>query len=120
MAKFELRDTRDVTIEDVLNLYHANEWGSAEKPEELYDALMNSHSLVTAWDEDTLVGLGNAISDGSLVVYYPHLLVLPDYQRKGIGTQIMKMLICRYEGFHQQVLLATACGILRAVWVWRC
>jgi GNAT superfamily N-acetyltransferase len=33
------------------------------------------------------VGLGNAISDGALVVYYPHMLVLPEYQGRGIGRR---------------------------------
>ena len=69
-------------------------------------ALLNSHSLVTAWNGTTLVGLGNAISDGYLVVYYPHLLVLPEYQCKGIGTEIMRRLMERYQGFHQHMLVA--------------
>jgi hypothetical protein len=43
---------------------------AALKPTELFNALMSSHSLVSAWDSDLLVGLGNAISDGLLVVYY--------------------------------------------------
>ena len=56
--------------------------------------------------DDRLIGLGNAISDGHLVVYYPHLLVDPEYQRKGIGSQLMKRLMAKYEGFHQHVLIA--------------
>jgi GNAT superfamily N-acetyltransferase len=50
---------------------------------------MISYLLITAWNENELVGLGNAISDGYLVVYYPHLLIKPNYQRKGIGKMIM-------------------------------
>jgi ribosomal protein S18 acetylase RimI-like enzyme len=90
----------------VLDLYRANGWSSAEKPELLHKALLASHSLVTAWDDSRLVGLGNAISDGFLVVYYPHLLVLPDYQQRGIGTGLMQMLMNRYKGFHQHMLVA--------------
>ena len=52
------------------------------------------------------MGLGNAISDGHLVVYYPHLLVLPAYQGRGIGAQMMKTLQSRYAGFHQHMLVA--------------
>jgi GNAT superfamily N-acetyltransferase len=61
---------------------------------------------VIAWDEERLVGLGNAISDGYLVVYFPHLVVRPEYQGKGIGTELMGRLMQRYGGFHQQALLA--------------
>ncbi len=102
----QYKTTRDLPIESILALYKANEWSAAEKPEQLYAALMECHSLVSAWVGDRLVGLGNAISDGHLVVYYPHLLVQPDYQRRGIGTRLMRMLMGRYEAFHQHLLVA--------------
>ena len=97
---------RDLDANDILQLYKANKWSAAEKPELLMKALSNSHSLVTAWDGTTLVGLGNAISDGYLVVYYPHLLVLPSYQGKGIGRLIMDKMQEIYKGFHMQMLTA--------------
>lgn len=100
------RESKDVPIQAVLNLYRANHWSSAEKPEQLHQALLNSHSLVTAWDGERLVGLANAISDGFLVVYYPHVIVHPHYQRSGIGRELMARLMRRYEGFHQQAVLA--------------
>ena len=99
-------ESRDLPLESVLSLSRANEWSSAEKPELLHKALLGSHSLVTAWDGARLIGLGNAISDGCLVVYYPHLLVLPEYQGRGIGTRLMQMLMARYDGFHQHMLVA--------------
>lgn len=91
---------------EVIALYRANNWSSAEKPHQLLPALRHSHSLVTARVEGRLVGLGNAISDGYLVVYYPHLLVHPDYQGKGIGRRMMLALQAVYAGFHQQMLTA--------------
>jgi len=100
------RTGREISVQAVLELYLANGWSAAEKPRHLYDALLGSHSLVTAWDGERLVGLGNAISDGHLVVYYPHLLVHPDYQGRGIGTQLITTLLARYEGFHQHMLVA--------------
>jgi GNAT superfamily N-acetyltransferase len=116
------KETRDIPLNSILALYLANRWSSAAQPQNLYDALMASHSLVSAWDKDKLVGLGNAITDGHLVVYYPHLLVLPDYQGRGIGTNVMKILLSKYQGFHQQVLVADTkaidfyqkCGFERA------
>jgi GNAT superfamily N-acetyltransferase len=115
-------DTREVSLENILALYRAHEWSAAEKPGLLHQALLASHALITAWDGARLVGLGNAISDGFLVVYYPHLLVLPGYQRRGIGTELMRRLLARYAGFHQHVLMADGraldfyrtCGFERA------
>lgn len=121
-ASIVYSETRDIPLEAILKLYSANEWSSANKPNELHDALTNSHSLLTAWDGVRLVGLGNAISDGHLVVYYPHMLVDPEYQRRGIGSELMRRLMAIYESFHQHVLIADGraidfyekCGFTRA------
>lgn len=96
------------TIEqsEVVSLYRANEWSSAEKPDQLLAALRNSHSLVTARLNGQLIGIGNAISDGHLVVYFPHLLVHPDHQGRGVGKQMMQVMQIKYAGFHQQMLTA--------------
>ncbi|HEY9814589.1 MAG TPA: GNAT family N-acetyltransferase [Candidatus Obscuribacterales bacterium] len=99
-----------------------NGWSSAQKPKVLHQALLHSHSLVSAWHHEKLVGIGNAISDGFLVVYYPHLLVHPDYQGQRIGTGIMDILKQRYEGMHMHMLVADSeaiafyeqCGFTRA------
>ena len=116
----------------MLRLYRSVQWSAARKPDRLMRALGRSHSVVTAWVKGSLVGLGNALSDGSLVVYYPHMLVLPEFQGLGIGRELMKRLMKRYRGFHQHILIAEAeaisfyrkCGFKRAgktdpMWVFR-
>lgn len=102
----EISTCDHLDIDEVVALYRANKWSSADKPDELLPALQSSHSLVTARIGGKLVGLANAISDGYLVVYYPHMLVDPCYQRMGIGRNIMKTMQARYDGFHQQMLTA--------------
>lgn len=97
---------RDINEDEVIELYKANEWSSSNKPVELIAALTNSHSLVTAKLNGKLVGLANAISDGHLVVYYPHMLVHPDYQGKGVGRKMMEAFQSIYGNFHQQMLTA--------------
>jgi len=101
-----ISDRRDIAIEDILKLYNANKWSSAKKPALLYKALLHSHSLITAWNNDQLVGLGSAISDGHLVVYYPHLLVHPVYHGQGIGKMIVEKMQEIYGHFHMQMLTA--------------
>ena len=132
----KIPETRKIPIEQIIELYKANEWSSANKPEKLYQGLMNSHTLISAWDNNKLVipcrdqsvrihqslinshtlisawdnnklvGIGNAISDGHLVVYYPHLLVHPNYQGRGIGKMIVDKMKEKYEDFHIQMLTA--------------
>ena len=103
--------TDRIEADEVLSLYQANGWSSADKPILLLAALKNSHSLVTARIDGKLVGIGNAISDGHLVVYFPHMLVHPDVQRQGIGRQMMKMLLDRYVDFHQLMLAADGAAV---------
>ncbi|GAB7258315.1 GNAT family N-acetyltransferase [Polaribacter sp. OB-PA-B3] len=104
--KIRLSETREIDTKEIVELYKANKWSSADKPIELRNALLNSHSLVTAWNKEKLVGLGNAISDGYLVVYYPHLLVHPEYHGKGIGQMIVNKFQEKYKNFHMQMLTA--------------
>ena len=100
------------TLDQVLGLYRTVGWSSADKPQKLHAGLLGAHSLVTAWrdgsgdDDSLLIGLGSAISDGHLVVYFPHLVVRPGYQGQGVGTRLMGIMMKRYRGFHQQALLA--------------
>ena len=55
--EIKISDTRNIKIEQIIALYKANEWSSANKPKELYNALLNSHSLITAWNNDNLTDL---------------------------------------------------------------
>jgi len=101
-----ISEKRDIPLDTILELYRANKWSAAQKPNELYLALINSHSLVSAWDNDRLIGIGNAISDGHLVVYYPHLLVHPDYHGRGVGKMILNKMLEKYGHFHMQMVTA--------------
>ena len=96
----------NIEKDEVIRLYEANEWSSAQKPEALLGGLRASHSLVTARFRGDLVGIANAISDGHLVVYYPHMLVDPNYHGKGIGSKMMGTLQAIYGAYHQQMLTA--------------
>jgi GNAT superfamily N-acetyltransferase len=122
MTAFTYKEDRELPLDQLLALYRANDWSSAEKGAVLQSALRASHSLITAWLDQRLVGLGNAISDGFLVVYYPHLIVLPEFQGKGIGGEIVRRLKKKYESLHMHMLVADGkaidfykkCGFERA------
>ena len=104
----EYRSGTVPAVSEVISLYAANKWSSASQPERLMAALEGSDHIECAFCDQRLVGLANAISDGSLVVYYPHLLVHPDQQGSGIGRELMSRMFSKYAGFHQQTLLAVS------------
>ena len=46
-----ISDSKEIDFEQIISLYKANNWTSAEKPELLKNALLGSHSLITAWEK---------------------------------------------------------------------
>ena len=96
-----------ISIDDVLPLYQAVGWTNyTNQPQMLAQAL--SHSLATylARDGEKIVGLVRLIGDGFSSVFVQDLIVLPSYQRQGIGSALMKQALADYKDAYQ-VQLAT-------------
>ena len=96
-----------ISIDDVLPLYQAVGWTNyTNQPQMLAQAL--SHSLATylARDGEKIVGLVRLIGDGFSSVFVQDLIVLPSYQRQGIGSNLMKEALADYKDAYQ-VQLAT-------------
>ena len=96
-----------VSIDDVLHLYQAVGWTNyTNQPQMLEQAL--SHSLATylARDGEEIVGLVRLIGDGFSSVFVQDLIVLPTYQRQGIGSTLMKQALSDYKDTYQ-IQLAT-------------
>lgn len=69
-------------------------------PVELMQALRSSWYIFGAYDGERLVGFGRLVSDGIVYAMIYDLIVLPEYQRQGIGGKILERLIekCRGTG----------------------
>ena len=96
-----------ISIDDVLHLYQAVGWTNyTNQPQMLEQAL--SHSLATylARDGEKIVGLVRLVGDGFSSVFVQDLIVLPSYQRQGIGSDLMKEALADYKDAYQ-IQLAT-------------
>ena len=53
------------------------------------------HSIITivAYDNDKPVGMGRLVGDGAVICYIQDLLVIPEYQKKGVGGKLIEYLI---------------------------
>ncbi|MBF0786761.1 MULTISPECIES: GNAT family N-acetyltransferase [unclassified Streptococcus] len=90
----------------VLALYEAVEWTNYTRdPALLEQALNNSLLVIAAFDDAKLVGLLRAVGDGYSIIFVQDILVLPDYQRRGIGRQLMEKLLANYPNIYQLHLL---------------
>ena len=57
------------TKQQVQELFLSVGWISGTYPERLHKALMNSSTVVTAWDGKKLVGLARVLDDTEMVAY---------------------------------------------------
>ena len=95
-----------VKIEDVLHLYQAVGWTNyTHQPEMLEQALSHSLEIYVALDGDAVVGLIRLVGDGFSSVLVQDLIVLPIYQRQGIGSALMKEALKDYKDAYQVQLV---------------
>ena len=92
-------DEKKFTKDQVEELYLSVGWVSAQYPNRLYKALMNSDTVFTAWDGERLVGLIRAIDDSELVAYLHYMLVDPEYQGHGIARRLLDMIKEKYRDY---------------------
>lgn len=95
-----------LTVDQVLPLYEAVEWTNyTANPDRLQAGLDGTLFLRAAYDGDQLVGLLRAVGDGATILFIQDILVLPAYQRQGIGRQLLADCLVAYEGIYQCHLL---------------
>lgn len=90
----------------VLALYAAVGWTNyTQRPEMLRRAFAGSLCTLCAYDGGRIAGLVRAVGDGASVLCVQDLLVLPEYQRRGIGSRMLRELLARYPDVYQTMLL---------------
>lgn len=97
----EIRCTEEkiFTQQQVQELFLSVGWVSGQYPERLYKALMNSSTVITAWDNGRIAGLVRVIDDTELVAYIHYVLVHPDYQGRKIAGTMLNKVKEKYKGF---------------------
>ena len=83
--------TNDVSILDNVDLngFFVG-WPNPPSTAVFKEMLKQSYKVHLAYENEKLVGLVNSISDGVLSAYIPLLEVLPEYQGRGIGQELVK------------------------------
>jgi ribosomal protein S18 acetylase RimI-like enzyme len=70
-------------------------WPSPPSRERHLELLRRSTHVVVALDEARVVGFVTAISDGVMSAYIPLLEVLPEYQRSGVGSELVRRVLAQ-------------------------
>jgi len=85
-------------------------WPNPPSPETHLAILGRSDAVVLAIDEETgqVVGFINALSDGVLNAFIPLLEVLPAYQDRGIGSELVRRILAQLGALYAVDLLCDA------------
>ena len=102
----QYKSTKCFEPSEVQDLFLSVNWVSGQHPEKLVVAMENSNTVFSAWDGERLVGLINTLDDNSMTVYIHFLLVHPEYQGKGIGKELLRMINDKYKDYLRVVLIA--------------
>jgi predicted N-acetyltransferase YhbS len=83
----------ELDLNEVVDLYRASTLG-ARRPvddlERMAAMLKRANLVVTAWDGPRLVGIARSLSDFAYCTYLSDLAVHLDWQRQGIGKELIR------------------------------
>ncbi|HDR1546845.1 TPA: GNAT family N-acetyltransferase [Pasteurella multocida] len=91
---------------DLLKQTSLGERRPIDKPEQIEMMLKQTDVLVTAWYQDTLVGFARSVTDFAYCCYLSDLAVSEQWQKQGIGRQLI---------FETQKALEPTCKIILLV-----
>ncbi|WP_035664940.1 GNAT family N-acetyltransferase [Halalkalibacter akibai] len=91
---------------DLKRLYDSVNWTAYTKDmPRLLKAINQSLTVITAWNDNELVGLIRVVGDGQTIIYIQDILVIDNYQRQGVGSELLKMVLLTYDDVRQKILL---------------
>jgi predicted N-acetyltransferase YhbS len=93
MNEIEYRNGNDLVLAEVIDLYRDSTLGERRPIDDegiVADMLRHANLVVTAWDGQTMVGIARTLTDFSYVGYLADLAVRASYQKRGIGTELIK------------------------------
>ena len=91
---------------EIINLYESVGWANyVEHPQRLREGYKNSLCVLAAYKDTELVGILRAVGDNATILFIQDIIVLPKYQRMGIGTKLIKSVMEKYKDVYQIELL---------------
>lgn len=81
-------------IDQIIEIHNKTEMKRGEEYKQIVcDAFGSSFAVISAWKDSRLIGFGRMISDGQMYSGIFDVVVDPEFQKKGIGKEIVNRLI---------------------------
>lgn len=87
------QDKAIISPEQAIDLYIRSTLGERRpinNPSTFSDMLTNANLIISAWDEEKLIGISRSFTDFSYVAYLADLAVDASYQRQGVGKRLIE------------------------------
>jgi predicted N-acetyltransferase YhbS len=107
--QIEYRIGNDLDLDAVIDVYRDSTLGERRPVDErsrMQQMLERANLVVTGWHEQRLVGIARSLSDFCYATYLSDLAVRLDYQRKGIGKELIRR--TQIEGGRARIFLFAA------------
>ena len=88
----QYRDNTAISAEQAIDLYIRSTLGERRPihDKSAFEAMLkHANLIITAWDDEKLVGISRTLTDFSYVAYLADLAVDLDYQHQGIGKELI-------------------------------
>ncbi len=109
LLSVELESGARLQASDYARLRAAVGWRPAPRAEVVQAALDRTWNVV-AREEGAVIGIGRLLEDGALYATIWDVIVLPEAQRRGVGSAILERLLERAAGRGLVVLVASPAG----------
>ena len=83
----------DFELDQVIQLYHDSRLGDRRPVDDrecMFRMMKEANLIVTAWDNDLLVGISRNLTDFCYIAYLADLAVHESYQKMGIGKELIR------------------------------
>ena len=87
---------------EIIPLYESVGWTAyTEAPETLRRGFEKSLLVLAAYEDGKLIGLIRCVGDGETIVFVQDILVFPEFQRRGIGSALLREVLEKYASVRQ-------------------
>jgi len=87
---------KDLPCEQIQKLFVSADWSDGSHTSFMNKPFINSTLVISAWENENLVGVVRVLSDKLTRSVIYDLVVLPEFQNKGIGKELVKRCIEHY------------------------
>ena len=88
------RTGNNLDVDAVIELYKSCSLGARRPSDDrprMAAMLANANLVISAWDDELLVGISRSVSDFAYATYLSDLAVRESYQKRGIGRELIRL-----------------------------